>query len=169
MSWCLQSSGSKSVVSTPMGVPETLQEVHEVKTIFIILLRYFFLLWCWHLHWKCKSNDALARIQAVAPNFNISHCIFYLIVRGGTRKALLQHTWVWWLSWGKPLGQLFEQQTELATFLRERTTNRQTMVNQTWVFVSNCLSNGLNKTVILRKRTDCICCSMITFKLPSEN
>ena len=45
-------------------VPETIQEVHEVITIFVILLRYSFVVLTFVL--KCKSNDALARIKAVA-------------------------------------------------------------------------------------------------------
>ena len=38
-----------------MVVPETIQEVHEVITIFVILLRYSFVVLTFVL--KCKSND----------------------------------------------------------------------------------------------------------------
>ena len=72
-----------------MVVPETIQEVHEVITIFIILLRYSFAVLTFVL--KCKSNDALAKIKAVALNCAISYCIFYLMIMK-EHKAFLQHT-----------------------------------------------------------------------------
>lgn len=45
------------MVSEPLEVLKTLSEVHEVKAIFIIILKrcLSFLLW-WHLYWWCKSN-----------------------------------------------------------------------------------------------------------------
>ena len=101
LSRCSQSSDSRSVVWGSMVVPETIQEVHEVITIFVILLRYSFVVLTFVL--KCKSNDALARIKAVAPNCAISYCIFYLMIMK-EHKAFLQHTWVWWLTWGNNWG-----------------------------------------------------------------
>lgn len=72
-----------------MMVPETIQEIHEVITIFIILLRYSFMVLTFVL--ECKSNDALAKIKAVAPNCAISYCICYLMIRGGTQGISAAH------------------------------------------------------------------------------
>lgn len=60
------------------GVPlDPVQEAHEVKTVFIGLLRHYLL--CWHLQWLYKSKVGTAGfwawIKAVGPHCTRGHSI----------------------------------------------------------------------------------------------
>ena len=102
-------------------------------------------------------------------------CLFNLWDKmGRIPKMLLLHTEVQWLSWGKAVCDCLSCKLNYlffcgALFLLERTSDKQTMVIQTWVFDSHFLENKWSEPVTWRQTTWQYLLTMIKLQLSSEN